>query len=66
MSASSTEKDHFACARAIFFVSQLLPSYVLKLEEPYERAVAVHLVRRAARDEGLKVAHTSRDHAAMA
>lgn len=28
---------------------------MLKLEEPYDRAVAVHLVRRAARDEGLKV-----------
>lgn len=25
------------------------------MEEPYDRAVACHLVRRAARDDGLKV-----------
>lgn len=34
---------------------QLKPSYTLQLEEPYDRAVALHLTRRAARDEGLKV-----------
>lgn len=25
------------------------------MDEPYDRAVAFHLIRRAARDEGLKV-----------
>lgn len=34
---------------------QLRPSYDLRMDEPYDRAVAFHLIRRAARDEGLKV-----------
>lgn len=44
----------------LLLVPQLKPSYELRMEEPYDRAVALHLLRRAARDEGLKVTVCSR------
>lgn len=44
----------------VFLPVQLQPRYELHMEEPYDRAVACHLVRRAARDDGLKVTVTSR------
>ncbi|CAN0284943.1 unnamed protein product [Ectocarpus sp. 6 AP-2014] len=49
------------CEECWFDDEQIRPSYHLRMDEPYDRAVAFHLVRRAARDEGLKlkmVAHT--------
>ncbi|CAM9361361.1 unnamed protein product, partial [Ectocarpus sp. 12 AP-2014] len=49
------------CEECWFDDEQLRPSYHLRMDEPYDRAVAFNLVRRAARDEGLKlkfVAHT--------
>eukprot|EP00752_Nemacystus_decipiens_P013634 g12087.t1 len=49
------------CESCWFDDEQLRPSYDLRMDEPYDRAVAFHLIRRAARDEGLKlkrVAHT--------
>ncbi|CAM9314633.1 unnamed protein product, partial [Ectocarpus fasciculatus] len=49
------------CEECWFDDERLRPSYHLRMDEPYDRAVAFHLVRRAARDEGLKlkmVAHT--------
>ncbi|CAM9396635.1 unnamed protein product [Pylaiella littoralis] len=49
------------CEACWFDDDQVRPSYGLGMDEPYDRAVAFHLIRRAARDEGLKlkrVAHT--------
>lgn len=34
---------------------KLLPHYTLNMEEPYDRAVALYLLRRAGRDEGLRL-----------
>ncbi|CAM9877744.1 unnamed protein product [Scytosiphon promiscuus] len=49
------------CHECWFDDEQLRPSYDLRMDEPYDRAVAFHLIRRAARDQGLelnRVAHT--------
>lgn len=36
-------------------LAQLRSRYELRMEEPYDRAVACHLIRRAAKDKGLQV-----------
>eukprot|EP00903_Cladosiphon_okamuranus_P020889 g19182.t1 len=49
------------CESCWFDDEQLRQSYDLRMDEPYDRAVAFHLIRRGARDEGLqlrRVAHT--------
>ncbi|CAM9460986.1 unnamed protein product, partial [Phaeothamnion confervicola] len=38
--------------------SALRPAYALQMERPYDRAIALHLLRRAAWDEGLKIVST--------
>lgn len=40
---------------AALLLAQLRSRYELRMEEPYDRAVACHLIRRAARDKGLQV-----------
>ena len=47
--------EALSCSLDVLLSSQLRPSYDLRMDEPYDRAVAFHLIRRAARDEGLKV-----------
>ncbi|CAM9633794.1 unnamed protein product, partial [Sphacelaria rigidula] len=47
------------CKECWFNDDKLRSRYELRMEEPYDRAVACHLIRRAAKDKGLQLKHVA-------